>query len=84
MENEITGYYVDLPEGATTIERVNGDEINLPLCEYTAATYVPETSTHYGTLEWDASVEILYVMVNGEELTVNPLIGGVHSPQRPK
>lgn len=80
---DITGYYIELPEGAQQLDAVNGEGWNVPFSEYPNATYVAETQTHYGTLEW-YGMEVTEVIVDGSSVQINPLIGGVHSPQRPK
>lgn len=81
MDN-ITGYYIDLPTGANSI-KVN-DEDEVALDQYTGGTITPETETHYGLIEWGATPEITSVLINGNPVEVQPLIGGLHPPQRPK
>lgn len=81
MSDTITGYYVDLPEGAQSIS-VNGGE-DTPL-DQTSGTYYPETATHYGLIEWSAAEAITDVLVNGQPVEVQTLIGGLHPTQRPK
>lgn len=80
----ITGYYVDIPANGTIVESVNGDNVSLPFDQYTEATYTAETSTHYGLLEWGNSVEITEVVIDGQPVEVQTLIGGLHPTQRPK
>lgn len=82
--SEITGYYIDLPQGAQQLDAVNGEGWNVPFSEYPDATYTAETSTHYGTLEWDNTNEITEVIVDGHSMEVQTLIGGYHAPQRPR
>lgn len=84
MENQITGYYIDIPSGATTVTSVNEEAVNKTFDQYANATYVAETETHYGTLEWTENPEITSVVIDGNPVDVQPLIGGVHAPQRPK
>lgn len=80
---EITGYFVDLPQGANSIA-VNGGE-DTPLGEYTGGIYTPETENLYGLVEWSNETSIYDVVVNGNEtLSVQYLIGGLHPTQRPK
>lgn len=86
MPEEITGYYVDLPEGAANIS-VNGGE-TMTLEQYAqstaSVTYTPETPTEYGGFEWDNSTAIESVVVDGEPVQINELLGGAHRPTRPK
>lgn len=85
---EVTGYYIDLPEGAQEVAEVNSEEINQLLADYELSTpgviYSLETDTLFGVIEWDDSVEILSAVIDNTAVTVNELIGGAHAPQRPK
>lgn len=80
---EITGYYIDLPEGSNSIA-VNGGE-DTPLVNYTDGIVTPETETHYGLVEWGNAIEITSVVVNGDTpVEVETLIAGHHPVARPK
>lgn len=80
MSEEITGYYIDIPEGGQGIS-VNGAE-QVPIANYTDGTVIAETPTHYGTIEWVE--DPISVEVDGNPVDVQPLIGGLHPTQRPK
>lgn len=87
MSETITGYYIEIPEGATDMGSVNSEEINQSFEDYAlsvGATYTAETATHYGTFEWGADPEIESVDINGSPVAITPLIGGAHAPTRPK
>lgn len=80
---EITGYFIDLPEGANSIA-VNGGE-DTPLSTYAGGAYTPETSTHFGLVVWDASTAITSVVVNTDTpVEVQTLIAGHHPVAKPK
>lgn len=83
--DEITGYYVDIPAGATNLDSVNGVPINVALADYSAdVTYLPEVSTHYGLLEWGAEPDIMEVIIDGQNVPVQPVLNGSHPAQKPK
>jgi hypothetical protein len=78
----ITGYYIDLPTGYQTIAVNGGEEVAVD--QYTGGIVTPETKTHYGLVEWDATTEISVVEVNGQPVDVQPLIAGHHPVAKPK
>lgn len=78
----ITGYYIDLPTGASSIKVNEEDEVALD--QYTGGTITPETETHYGLVEWGASPAITSVYINGNPVQVETLIAGHHPVARPK
>lgn len=83
----ITGYWVEIPEGATSMGSVNSEEIGMSFADYAelvSGIYTAETPTEYGTFEWDDSEEIKSVVINDTACEVHELIGGAHAPQRPK
>lgn len=77
---EITGYYIDLPEGAQKIdgvEFVNYDPSNL-------VEYSPEDAQYFGQLVWDASEVMDTVKIDGADLPVSPVLNGAHPDRKPK
>lgn len=83
-DGSITGYYVVIPSGSTTLTSVNGMMINMPFEQYGDIDYTPETTEYYGTIEWNNADAITQVLIDGSEVPVYPLIGGYHAPRRPK
>lgn len=81
---DITGYYIDIPEGGQMIDSINGDHVGATVDQYTGATYTAETSTHYGLLEWDNTTAIEEIYIDGQPVNVQSLIGGQHPIARPK
>ena len=83
----VTGYWVEIPEGATGMTEVNGNPIGMSFSEYAEQVngiHTPETSTNYGTFEWGDSEAITSAVIGTVNPQVTELIGGYHAPTRPK
>ena len=84
---EVTGYWVEIPEGATEMTEVNGSPVGMSFSEYAEQTngiYTPETSTQFGTFEWGDGELITSAVIGTVNPQVHELIGGAHAPTRPK
>lgn len=85
---EITGYFVDIPEGGQIMSKVNNDVVDQSIADYASengCTYLPETSTEYGLVEWVGDEPQIYsVKIDNQPVDVQPVINGAHPVRKPK
>lgn len=78
-------YYIPLQDETDVIDSIAGEEYNLPASEM-PSTFTIENGGEefYPDLVWECEDEVTGAVVNGVGVEPVELIGGVHSPQRPK
>lgn len=78
-------FYIALQSETDFIESVGGDSYNLPANEMPDTFWLDNnTEEFYPDLVFEAEDTVSFAIVNGSQVPVNEIIGGLHPPQRPK